>query len=55
MWAFVLLSLVPLLAALYGLLRSSGEHNLILLQVKLNFGVLFLILVGAVVYLAILA
>jgi 1,4-dihydroxy-2-naphthoate octaprenyltransferase len=55
MWAFVILSLLPLLAALYGLQRSSDDHYLILSQVKLNFGVLFVILVGAVIYLASLA
>jgi 1,4-dihydroxy-2-naphthoate octaprenyltransferase len=54
-WAFAILSLIPLAAALFGLAMTSGEHGLILRQVKLNFAVLFLILVAAVLYLATLA
>jgi 1,4-dihydroxy-2-naphthoate octaprenyltransferase len=55
MWPFVLLSMMPLFAALYGLTLSSSEHHRILRQVKLNFGVLSLILVAAVFYLVTLA
>jgi 4-hydroxybenzoate polyprenyltransferase len=55
MWFFVLLSLMPLVAALYGLTLPAEEHRQILRQVKLNFGVLSLILIAAVFYLATLA
>ncbi len=52
MWLFVLLSMVPLIASLYGLTARSELHGLIVRQVKLNFSVLLLILSIAVVYLA---
>jgi 1,4-dihydroxy-2-naphthoate octaprenyltransferase len=55
MWFFVLLSLMPLVAALYGIRLPAEEHCQILRQVKLNFGVLSLILIAAVFYLATLA
>lgn len=55
MWLFVLLSIIPLVSTLYGLTMRSEEHRRIIRQVKLNFGVLFLILAIAVVYLATLA
>jgi 1,4-dihydroxy-2-naphthoate polyprenyltransferase len=55
MWFFVLLSLMPLAAALYSLKLPVKEHSQILRQVKLNFGVLSLILIAAVFYLVTLA
>ena len=54
MWLFVLLSAIPLIAALYGLTMRSEEPRLIVRQVKLNFSALLLILTIAVGYLAIL-
>jgi 1,4-dihydroxy-2-naphthoate octaprenyltransferase len=55
MWFFVLLSAIPLIAALYGLTMRSEEPRLIVRQVKLNFSALLLILTIAVGYLAILS
>jgi 1,4-dihydroxy-2-naphthoate octaprenyltransferase len=55
MWLFVILSIIPLGVAVYGLTTRSEEHQLIVRQVKLNFSALLLILVVAVAYLATLA
>jgi len=55
MWLFVLLSAIPLIAALHGLTMRSDEQQLIVRQVKLNFSAILLILVVAVAYLAIIS
>ncbi len=55
MWLFVLFSIVPLAAALYGATMPSEDRRPVISQVKLNFCALMLILVAAVVYLATLA
>jgi 1,4-dihydroxy-2-naphthoate octaprenyltransferase len=54
MWLFVLLSIIPLIAAIYGLTTRLEEQQLIVRQVKFNFSALLLILTIAVAYLAIL-
>ncbi len=55
MWLFVLLSMIPLAAALHGMIIPSEDRRPVELQVKLNLVALMLILVAVDIYLGTLA